>query len=670
MTRWVSVVALVAVVATAAVVFVRRARLRWALIGSGRPSGRLDDPGARIGRELVQVLGQRKLFRKALPGMMHAFIFWGFLVLLPTIGEAAVAIVDRHRTLPVLGDWPPFVLAADVFATLVVVGVGVAFWIRKVQRPDRFRGSHLEEADRILLMILGIVGTLLLWVAAQISLGLAAHPGAAPVSEVLAKGFDAMSVGAVEAAERVLVWAHLLLVLAFLTYLPRSKHLHIITAAPNVYLAKNGPSGHLEPLRIDLEGEEEEMRFGAAVTTDLSRKQLLDLFSCTECGRCQEVCPAWNTGKPLSPKLFIMGLRDHAAAQAPALRAAPGAGPVELQPLVPSAVADEVVWDCVTCGACVRECPVDIEHVDTIIDLRRNLVMAESRFPAEAGTMLRGVETSGSPWGQPASARTDWAQGLDVRVLAPGEPAPEYLYWVGCAGAFDERARATTRSVAALFNAAGVAWAILGPREKCTGDPARRMGHEYLFQMLAEENVGTMEEAGVHKVVASCAHCFNTLRNEYPDYGARFEVVHHTELLARLIGEGRLTAARDAPGSAGSVTFHDPCYLGRHNDVVADPRAVLAGANATTTEMARSGDRSFCCGAGGARMWMEESRGTPINEERFREAAGTGADTLAVACPFCLVMLDDAAKQTESPMRIADVATLLAEANGLGAPAP
>jgi Fe-S oxidoreductase len=614
----------------------------------------------------VQVLGQRKLFQKALPGLMHAAIFWGFIVLLPSILEASVAIVDPAWNLPFLGSAAWFALLTDVFATLVALGVLTAFWIRKVQRPARFEGSHLGEADRILLTILAIVGSLLLWNATRIALGDAPHPNAMPVSDLLSGIFGGGPKS--ELAERILVWAHLLLVLGFLVYLPGSKHLHIMTAAPNVWLAKTGPSGRLEPLELDLEGPEEDLRFGAATAADLSRKQVLDLFSCTECGRCQEVCPAWSTGKPLSPKLLIMALRDHVAANAPAVLAVggDGGGVVELQPLVPAAVEDEIVWDCVTCGACVRECPVDIEHVDTIVDLRRHLVMAESRFPSEAGALLRGVEGPGeNPWGQPQSARLDWAEGLEgIRVLQPGDPAPEYLFWVGCAGAFDERAREATRSIARLLTATGTDFAVLGPRERCTGDPARRMGHEYLFTMLAEQNVATLGEAGVTKIVASCAHCFNTLANEYPDLGGTYEVVHHTELLSQLIKEGRL----NPHGAAGTATLHDPCYLGRHNGKFDAPRETLGAAAASTVEMPRHGERSFCCGAGGARFWMEES-GERINEARFAEAAATGADTVATACPFCLVMLDDAAKQGgETGPRVADVATLLAEATLDGGP--
>ena len=606
------------VVGGAVAVFMRRARARLGVLRAARPGDRTWDAGARARRELAHVLGQRKLFQKAAPGLMHAFIFWGFLVLFPTILEAAIAIVDADAHLPLLGSAPWFLFVVDLFTVLVTIGVAIAFFIRKVQRPDRFRGSHLEEADRILLAILAIVVTLSLWNASRIALGITEHATAQPLANALSGLFGGGD--ATEVLERVFVWSHLLIVLGFLTYLPRSKHLHIITAAPNVFLAKTGPTGRLEPLRIDLEGPEEELRFGAAVSTDLTRKQVLDLYSCTECGRCQEVCPAWATGKPLSPKLLIMDLRDHVLGETPQILSAE-AGTVELQPLVPNAVIDQVVWDCTTCGACVRECPVDIEHIDTIMDLRRNLVMAESRFPSEAGAMLRGVEgPNQNPWGQPASARTEWTAGLDVRVLEPGDPPPEYLYWVGCAGAFDERARTTTQSVARLLAAAGVDWAILGPRERCTGDPARRMGHEYLFQMLAEQNVDTLGETGVTKIVASCPHCFNTLANEYGDYGGAFEVVHHTQLLSRLIGEGRL--AQETPVS-GTVTFHDPCYLGRHNGEYDAPRDLLEGATQRPREMPRSHERSFCCGAGGARMWMEEES-PPGERHALRRGCGDG----------------------------------------------
>jgi Fe-S oxidoreductase len=326
-------------------------------------------------------------------------------------------------------------------------------------------------------------------------------------------------------------------------------------------------------------------------------------------------------------------------------------------PLVPNAVTDNVVWDCVTCGACQQECPVGIEHIDHIIDLRRNLVMVESRFPAEAAPMLRDIDRASNPWGKPQADRAHWADGLGVHVLQTGEEPPDVLFWVGCAPAYDERARKGAISTAKLLKEAGVDFAILGPRESCTGDPARRMGDEYTFQQQAKQNVGTLNASGVKKIVTTCPHCFNTLSNEYPDFGGRYEVVHHTAFLAELMREGKIKAL----AADKAITYHDSCYLARHNDVIAEPRELVAAAG-RPVEMARSGKRTFCCGAGGARMWMEESRGRAINQERVREAAATGAQTLAVACPFCTVMLDDGVRETGAKLKVVDVATLLSEA--------
>ena len=598
------------------------------------------------------MLGQRKLLARLGPGLVHAFIFWGFCVLLPTIVIAMIAIVDRHQTFPWLGDQGWYALLVDVFAVLVLCGVLAALFIRHVQRPRRFEGSHLREADVILAWIAGIVTTLLLWHASRIALHLNEYPASwAPVSRALSHLFGGGQ--ATRDAERALVWAHVALILSFLAYLPYSKHLHIATAAINVWFGRTRARGRLEPLRFD-EEDEEKLRFGAGTIADLTWKEMLDTFSCTECGRCQDACPAFTTGKALSPKLLIMALRDQVFAQGPALLAGATG---ELEALVPGAVTDEVVWDCVTCGACVEACPVSIEHVDHIVDLRRHLTMVDSRFPAEAEPMLRDVERASNPWGRAQSERADWAADLDVRVLAPGEEPPEFLYWVGCAASFDERARRAAQSTAKLLNAAGVDFAILGPREGCTGDPARRMGNEYVFQAAAEQNVATLSSAGVRKIVTSCPHCFNTLANEYPDFGGQYEVVHHTELLATLLRDGRLDL-----GAAGTdrITYHDSCYLARHNDVVAAPRELVAAVG-EPIEMQRSGRKTFCCGAGGAHMWMEERAGA-INEERVREAAATGAQTLAVACPYCTVMLDDGVQSTGAGLRVADVATLLAEA--------
>jgi Fe-S oxidoreductase len=445
---------------------------------------------------------------------------------------------------------------------------------------------------------------------------------------------------------------------------------HRFTAFPNIFF-KRDPGragsglGGLRPMMsggqpLDFEkADPESDQFGVATVEQFTWKGLLDFTTCTECGRCQSQCPAWNTGKPLSPKLLVLSLRDHAYA-----KLGPGDGQAEAQlPLIGDADAQgvidpDVLWSCTTCGACVEQCPVDIEHVDHIVDMRRYQVLIESSFPPEAGVMLRNLESKGNPWGAPPASREDWTKGLGFevpRVTDGGEF--EYLFWVGCAGAFDDRARKTTRAVATLLHEAGVSFAILGNGETCTGDPARRIGNEFLFQMLAQQNVETLNEAGVTKIVATCPHCFNTLANEYGQLGGDFQVLHHTQLLADLVATGRLTPVEPIDGG---VTYHDPCYLGRHNRVFTPPREVLGAAAGAISEMPRNSERSFCCGAGGARMWMEERIGKRINTERVQEALSTGAHTVAVGCPFCMTMLSDgvnsiAAGQAE----VVDVASVL-----------
>jgi Fe-S oxidoreductase len=652
---------LAAALAVSLTLFALRVRFLTALVRSAAPASRGGDVPTRVRNEGTIVLGQRKLLQRLGPGLLHAFIFWGFIVLAPTILIAMIGAVSKHATLPWLGHQGWYAFLVDIFATLVLIGVVGAVWIRKVQRPERFKGSHLGEADLILALIATIALSLLLWHATRIALGLNDAPASSqPVSNLLSGLFGHDE--ATRVLERVFVWVHVLTILGFLAYLPRSKHLHIASAAFNVWFGRTRARGRLEPLRFDdPDIPEEDIRFGAGTAADLTWKEMLDTFTCTECGRCQDACPAFATGKTLSPKLVIMGLRDQVFAEGGSIIRAAGNGEAELAPLVPNAVPEESVWDCVTCGACVQACPVSIEHIDHIVDLRRHLVMVESSFPAEAEPMLRDVERASNPWGKAQSERADWAAELGVRMLEPGDAAPEYLYWVGCASSFDERARRTAESTAKLLQKAGVDFAILGPREACTGDPARRMGNEYVFQAFAEQNVETLNEAGVTKIIANCPHCFNTLGNEYPDFGGNYEVVHHSELLAQLVREGRLAPQR----SEGlNITYHDSCYLARHNDVLESPRE-LVGAVGASVEMERSGKETFCCGAGGAHMWMEERAGA-INENRVREAAETGAGTLAVACPYCTVMLDDGVQSVGADLRVVDVATLLAESMGDG----
>ncbi|HEX5191442.1 MAG TPA: (Fe-S)-binding protein, partial [Solirubrobacteraceae bacterium] len=624
--------------------FATRVEFLVALLRAGAPLERTGGIQRRVGNEATIVLGQRKLLQRLAPGLIHAFIFWGFLVLGPTIVIAMIGAVSKHATLPWLGHQGWYGLLVDIFCVLVLLGVLSALYIRKVVRPRRFEGSHMGEADLILALIALIVVSLLLWHGSRIALGLNEWPRHwAPVSDGISHLFSDNQTTRV--LERVFVWIHVLTILGFLAFLPRSKHLHIMSAAFNVWFTRTGERGRLETLSFDdPDVAEEEIRFGAGTAADLTWKEMLDTYTCTECGRCQDVCPAFATGKTLSPKLVIMGLRDQVFADGASvieLRAqegeTDGGAGTELAPLVPTAVPEESVWDCVTCGACVQACPVSIEHIDHIVDLRRHLVMVESSFPAEAEPMLRDIERASNPWGKAQSDRDEWARGLGIKVLEPGDPPPEYLYWVGCATSFDERARATAENTAKLLRKAGVDFAILGPREACTGDPARRIGNEYVFQAFAEQNVSTLNEAGVTKIIANCPHCFNTLGNEYPDFGGDYEVIHHSEVLSRLVAEGKLAPRHD---DGLQITYHDSCYLARHNDVLAPPRDLVAAVG-QPIEMERSGKQTFCCGAGGAHMWMEERGIQQINDNRVQEAAATGASTLAVACPFCTVMLDD-----------------------------
>ena len=666
--------------------FARRAIYLFRLVLAGRPSSeRTSDLPQRGAREVVGVLGQSKLFLRPIPGVMHLLLFWGFLVLLPTIVMSFLGAMDRHWAIPWLAEQGWFALMVDLFAVGVLVGVAIAFTIRLVLRPVRFVGSYLQVAYNILLFEASITITLLVWHGSQIALGLNEYPAQwAPISSAVASLLPAGP--ATEVLERVIVWIHAVLILSFLVYIPYTKHLHTLVVWFNVFFGRTRARGRLEPLSFDDPAvPEDQIRFGMGSIGDMTWKQMVDGMTCTECGRCQDACPAFFTGKNLSPKLVVMNLRDQLYREGAAML---GAAPGTFQglPLVPTAVADDTVWDCVTCGACVRECPVGIEHIDHIVDLRRNLVMVQSRFPAEGASMLRDLERTNNPWGGSPTQRTDWTAGLDVRVLEPGDPPPAVLFWVGCAPAYDERARIGAISTAKLLKEAGVDFAILGPREACTGDPARRMGDEYTFQALAKQNIETLDGAGIARppsapaptskaavladaaraaaeggravttIVTTCPHCFNTIGNEYPDFGGHYEVVHHTQFLAELLRDGRLRPA----ASDQAITYHDSCYLARHNDVRSEPRA-LVSAVGRPLEMARREERTFCCGAGGAHMWLEE-RGNQINEERAREAAATGAETLAVACPFCTVMLDDGMQTIKGGLVVKDVATLLVEA--------
>jgi Fe-S oxidoreductase len=647
------------------------------LVRSGRPAqDRLAHPGRSVEAEVVEVAGQAKLLKWNVPGVAHFFTFWGFTFLLLTIIEAYGNLFVADFAIPGIGHLAVIGFLEDFFAVAVLCSLVTFAIIRLVeapareQRASRFYGSHTTAAWTTLAMIAGVIVTLLLYRAAETNTGDFPYGWWAFASHGIGRALAPLGPGTNRVLATVFLDLNVVVIMAFLVFVVYSKHLHIFSAPFNVAFSRRPRAlGALDKTpSMDLETMTEEAVFGAGSIEQLTWKQLLDLTACTECGRCQSQCPAWATGKPLSPKLFVMALRDELLASGPRLlksgpsaaRNAATATDAPSSGLVPRVIDPDVLWSCTTCGACVEQCPVDIEHVDAIVDLRRYEVMMESRFPSEAGTMLRNVENRGDPWGLGASKRLEWTEGLPFAVRVVDGTIPddvEYLFWVGCAGALDERARRTTQAVARLLHRAEVSFAILGPAESCTGDPARRLGNEYLYQMQAKQNIATLKAAGVRKIIASCPHCFNSIAREYPSLGGDFEVLHHTQVLARLVADEKL-----APGRFDAVvSYHDPCYLGRHNRVFDQPRSVLDAVDGlTSVEMHRCRERGFCCGAGGARMWLEENIGKRVNLERADEALGTGADVVSTACPYCMIMLDDAVKaRSRDEVRVLDVAQIL-----------
>jgi Fe-S oxidoreductase len=647
------------------------------LIRSGRPAPeRLAHWGRRVEVELTEVGGQKRLLKWTVPGLAHAFTFWGFTVLLLTIIEAYGDTFQPTFHIPGIGTNPFVGFIEDFFIVAVLVALVVFSIIRlknnpkRIERQSRFYGSHTGAAWITLGLIASVMVTLLLYRAAQTRV-----PGDFPYSHWAFASWGVgsllghMSMGAARAMETVFIDLNIAVIMGFAIFVVYSKHLHIVMAPFNVAFSRQPRAlGALNTTpNMDVEEMDEDSVFGAGRIEHFSWKQLLDLVTCTECGRCQSQCPAWATGKPLSPKLVIMDLRDelfrsHTAAANGNGSGADGAeSATSERTLVPNVIDPDVLWSCTTCGACVEQCPVDIEHVDAIVDMRRYEVLIESRFPSEAGLMLRNVENRGDPWGLGQSKRLEWTEALDFEVPVVDGTIPddvEYLFWVGCAGALDERARKTTQSIARLLRQAGVSFAVLGPGESCTGDPARRLGNEYLFQMQAMQNIETLSSIGTKKVIASCPHCFNSLANEYPALGGNFEVVHHSQLLGRLVADGRLRPER----FEAKVTYHDPCYLGRHNRVYEPPRSVIQSVpGVESVEMHRCREKGFCCGAGGARMWLEERIGKRVNLERTDEALGTGADVVSTACPYCLIMLDDAVKerQRDEEVSVLDISQIL-----------
>jgi Fe-S oxidoreductase/nitrate reductase gamma subunit len=655
------ILGLLTLIAVAA--FARNAGRLVAYLRLGRPDPeRFDDPRARFNDVGTNVLAQARMFRLTASGVMHALIFWGFIVI--TVGT--IELFGRgfwpRFSIPLVSDQPWFRLSQDLFAALVLVGVAMAVAIRYGKRPERI--SQTRDAAVILSLIALLMVSLLAYQAYGMVAGGRLDPWQ-PVSAALARLTAAGGVRPEEAGppRETSWWLHLVTVLVFLNYLPFSKHLHIIAAAPNVYFRSSRPRGALTT--PDLEEAE---TFGAGTVQDFTWKQLLDAYACTECGRCEAACPAWATHKALTPKGLIVDLRHHLAQVAgPALLAgkdpyANGGGRPgeEGLPLAGGLISEETLWSCTTCGACVQECPVFIEHIDKIVDMRRYLVLTESRFPAEAQGLFTNIERQGNPWGQARQARSEWAAQMGVKTLDE-DPDADLVYWVGCAATYDPRNRQIAAAFVRTLKAAGVRLAVTGPEVTCTGDPARRLGNEYLFQQCAQENVAALAGRKARRFVTTCPHCFNTLKNEYPAFGGHYEVRHHAEYLDQLIERGRIMPRREVNEK---VTYHDSCYIGRHNGIYDAPRRVMRRLpGLEVVEMERSGTRSFCCGAGGGRMWLEEKVGKRVNIERVDEAVATGADTLCSNCPFCMTMFVDGLKAREESavgVRPLDLAELVA----------
>ena len=665
-------------------IFSFRAFQLFKKISSGqKDSARFNNKGKRFKNMVVEVLSHTKMLNFTATGIAHWFVMVGFFALLGTLITAYGQLINPTWSLPLIGHFVGYELFAELIAVLTGIGIVTLIGIRQVTRfvrkgkSSRFYGSGNKKAYYVEATILAIVFCVIalrgLEGAAENISSWSWHYA---LSYPAVLFFSNYSPDQIESLIKVVAFTKIVVSMVWFIVvginLTMGVAWHRFLAFFNIFFKRNASKENaLGPLpvmishghEINFEDPKEDDVFGIGSAADISWKGLLDMSTCTECGRCQSQCPAWHTEKPLSPKLLIMAMRDHALA-----KIGSSAEPVKIVGNNPheNAISLDVLWSCTTCGACVEECPVDIEHIDHIVNMRRFQVLVESEFPTELGNTFRNLEKAGNPWGANRVDRDAWISEVDFPITVIESVIPEdveYLFWVGCAGAYEERAKKTTKAVAELLYISGVKFGVLGKKETCTGDPARRSGNEFLYQILSRENIETLQETfgtrGVKKVVVTCPHCFTTIGRDYKQQGFELQMVHHTQLLNQLVKEGRLKPVAPDKADAKKLTYHDPCYLGRHNQIYEPPRELLESAGVEVNEMPRNQERSFCCGAGGGRMWMEEKIGSRINLNRVDEAIATGAQEVAVACPFCRVMVADGMVARDSAVEVLDVAQIM-----------